>query len=159
MSLHIRTAWQQDASAMARILNDVISLGGRTAHRQAFDERRIVNNFISPKLGISCFVAISASQLLGFQALEWCDRNWPGEDPFPADWAVIATYVEQRAHKRGVGRELFAETAKAAKEAGVCFIDATIRKENTVGQAFYQGTGFTDYRIGTETISKRIAPV
>ena len=54
------------------------------------------------------------TRLLGFQALEWCDPDWPGDDALPADWAVIATYVDPQARQRGVGRALFAETARAA---------------------------------------------
>lgn len=143
---------------MARLLNEVISIGGTTAHRQLFDRRGIVSNFICPKLKISCYVAEEKSELLGFQALEWCDPDWSGEDLLPADWAVIGTYVSPMARRSGIGRELFAETAKTAKEAGARFIDATIRMENTVGQAYYQSLGFTDYRIGAETVSKRFAP-
>ncbi len=143
---------------MAHILNEIISIGGTTAFRQPFDERGIVDTFISPKRAISCFVAIERAQLLGFQALEWCDPNWPGEDPLPADWAVISTYVKPVAHNRGIGRALFARTAKAARQTGVRFIDATIRKENSAGQAFYQAIGFADYRSDAETICKRLAP-
>ncbi|WP_282608261.1 GNAT family N-acetyltransferase [Pelagibius sp. Alg239-R121] len=159
MSLLIRTAREDDASEMARLINEIIAIGGTTAHRQAFDEPGIISDFISPKLGICCFVAADGPQLLGFQALEWCDPEWSGEDRLPADWAVVATYVDPQTHKRGIGRALFSKTAEAAKAAGVCFVDATIQRENTGGQAFYQGMGFTDYRTGVETVSKRFAPV
>lgn len=158
MPVHVRAALPQDASAMARILNEIIEIGGTTAHRERFDEQRIISYFISPKLGISCFVALESEQLLGFQSLDWSDPDWPG-DRLPADWGVIATFVDPHAHKRGAGRALFANTVEAAKKAGVSFIDATIRKENAGGQAFYQGVGFTDYREGPETISKRFAPL
>lgn len=157
MPLHVRAAQPQDASAMARILNEIIEIGGTTAHREHFDEQRIISYFISPKLGISCFVALEGEQVLGFQSLEWSDPDWPG-DKLPADWAIVATFVDPHAHKKGAGRALFANTLEAAKKAGASFIDATIRKENTGGLAFYQGMGFTDYREGPETISKRLAP-
>ncbi|MHA1523951.1 MAG: GNAT family N-acetyltransferase [Alphaproteobacteria bacterium] len=159
MPLYIRAALKQDACAMASILNEIISIGGTTAHRQPFDEQSVIKDFISPQLGISCFVAIDGSCFLGFQALEWSDPNWPGDNPLPADWAIVATFVDARAHKRGVGRKLFANTAKTAKEAGVCFIDATIRKENKGGQAFYQRIGFKKYRTTVESISKRFSLV
>ncbi|WP_448950036.1 N-acetyltransferase family protein [Labrys neptuniae] len=158
MPLLVRSAQPGDAGAMAAILNEIIAIGGTTAHRDSFDERGIVGTFIAPEFGISCFVALDGVQMLGFQALEWCDPAWPGPDPLPADWGVIATYVDPQAHKKGIGRALFAKTAVAAREAGVRFVDATIRKENTGGQAYYQGIGFSDYRVGAETISKRFAP-
>ncbi|TQV77944.1 GNAT family N-acetyltransferase [Denitrobaculum tricleocarpae] len=158
MALEIRPATQSDANAMARLLNEIISIGGSTAYRQPFDTQGIMDTFVSPKRGISCFVAVKGSQLLGFQALEWADPDWPGEEPLPPGWALIATYVDPHAHKQGVGRALFAQTAAAAKGAGVGFIDATIRKENTGGQAYYQGVGFRDYKADAETVSKVYAP-
>lgn len=158
MSMNIRIALPEDAGSMARLINEIIAIGGTTAHRLPFDEHRIRAEFIAVLRGICCFVAVENRQILGFQALEWCDPDWPGEDRLPADWAVIATYVAPAAHGRGIGRALFRETAGAAKAAGVRFIDATIRKENGGGQAFYAGIGFVDYRIGAESISKRFAP-
>lgn len=158
MPVHVRAALPQDASSMARILNEIIAIGGTTALRGKFDEQRITDYFISPKLGISCFVALEGTWLLGFQSLERPDPDWPGEG-MPADWGIVATFVDPNAHKKGAGRALFANTVEAAKQAGVAIIDATIRKENTVGQAFYQGIGFTDYKAGDETISKRFGPL
>ena len=158
MSLVIRAARRGDAKAMARVLNEIIEIGGTTAHRGAFDGQAIVRDFIAAKFGICCFVAVKGPQLCGFQALEWCDPDWPGDDPLPADWAVIATYVNPRHHRRGVGRGLFEQTVAVAKAAGVRVIDATIRKENHGGQAFYGGIGFQDYRSGPETVSKRFVP-
>ena len=159
MTLEIRPAVQSDADAMASVINEIISIGGSTAYRKSFDTQGILDTFLSPKRGIACFVALAGSRLLGFQALEWSDPNWPGDDPLPEDWALIATYVDPKAHKQGVGRALFANSARAAKEAGVRFIDATIRKENRGGQAYYQGVGFTDYRSDAESVSKCYEPV
>jgi ribosomal protein S18 acetylase RimI-like enzyme len=155
----IRAARPQDAGAMADILNEIISIGGTTAFHQTFDEQRIVSEFVQPELCISCFVAVDEGRLSGFQALEWCDPEWPGEDRLPPDWAVVATYVDPGTRARRAGSDLFDKTAQAAKEAGVRFIDATIRKENTGGLAFYEKMGFIDYRSSAETISKQFAPV
>jgi ribosomal protein S18 acetylase RimI-like enzyme len=104
-------------------------------------------------------VTVDEGRLSGFQALEWCDPEWPGEDRLPPDWAVIATYVDPGTRARRAGSVLFDKTAQAAKEAGVRFIDATIRKENIGGLAFYEKMGFIDYRSSAETISKQFAPV
>ncbi len=143
---------------MARILNDIIAIGGTTAHSKWFDAEAIIGAFIAPKRGISCFVALSGSQLVGFQALEWSDPDWPGDDRLPADWGIISTYVDPQAHQRGAGRALFTQTAEAAGRAGVRFIDATVRVENTGGQAYYDKLGFTDYRQGAGTVCKRFVP-
>lgn len=155
MSLEIRPATPQDAGAMAKLINEIIAIGGTTAHAEPFDEAGIIDTFIAPRLAMSCFVAVNGSEIVGFQSLEWADPEWPGADPLPADWAVIATYVDPHAHKMGIGRSLFAETAKAA---GALSVDATIRKENKGGQAYYQAMGFRDYREATATISKRYSP-
>lgn len=155
MSLEIRPATPQDAGAVAKLINEIIAIGGTTAHTEPFDEAGIVDTFIAPRLTISCFVAVNGAKIVGFQSLEWADPEWPGEDRLPSDWAIIATYVDPRAHKMGIGRSLFAETASAAKAAGAVFIDATIRRENKGGLAYYQAMGFRDYREGTATISKR----
>src|SRR5690606_3208516 len=98
---------------MAGILNAIIAIGGTTAHRQPFDARRIGQEFITPARGISCFVALDAGALGGFQALEWSDPVWPGEDRLPADWAFISTYVAPGQHRRGIGKALFARTRAA----------------------------------------------
>lgn len=73
MPLMTRAARPDDAEAMARLINEII--GGTTALRQAFDAQGIFSVFIAPNLAISCFVAIDGPQLLGFQALEWCDPD------------------------------------------------------------------------------------
>lgn len=144
---------------MAEILNEIIEKGGTTAYRDKFDHRRIREEFMPAKLGISCFVALSGSEVVGFQALLWCDPDWPGDNALPEDWAVIATYVDPTTQKGGIGRALFKESSRAAKDAGVRFIDATIRRENKGGQRYYQGLGFSDYRSDANSVSKKFAPV
>lgn len=158
MPLQCRAAKPDDADVMARLLNAIIAIGGTTAHRRPFDEQGVVRGFISPKLSIGCFVVTDGPRLLGFQALEWSDPAWPGDDPLPADWAVIATFVNPCSQRRGVGRALFERTMRMAEEAGVRFVDATIRKENAGGLAYYRAMGFQVYRDGVATVSMRLAP-
>ena len=155
MSLVVRSALRRDAENMVELLNQIIERGGTTAHRRLFTDERITEHYIKPPLGISCVVAIADAGLLGFQALEWCDPDWSGPDPLPSDWAVVATFVSLKAQGLGVGRRLFEETVAAARASGVRAIDATIRKENTGGLAFYGRLGFMDYRQGNETVSKK----
>ena len=158
MPLQVRAAGPGDAPAMATLINAIIAIGGTTAHRTPFDAEGIVAKFIAPPLLISCFVACDGAEILGFQSLDWSDPDWPGEDAMPADWGIIGSFVDPAAQGRGVGRALFAATREAARRAGVSTIDATIRRENTGGLAFYDGLGFTDYRSDELSISKRLTP-
>lgn len=151
----IRPAHNQDIGGMTRILNEIIAIGGTTAHDRCFDYERMLDVFISPQRGISCYVACEGKLVLGFQALEWADPDWPGENPLPKDWGIISTYVKQSHHSKGVGAALFIKTLLAAKTAGARWIDATIRRENFGGLAFYSSLGFQDYKMDELTISKR----
>lgn len=154
----IRAARDTDAEQMATLLNEIISIGGTTAHTRPFDRDRILDTFITPPRAISCVIASDADGVTGFQALEWSDPDWPGDDRLPRDWAIISTYVLTAHHGRGTGTALFGETRSAAAVTGVRFIDATIRHENAGGLAFYSRLGFVEYRRDARTISKRLAP-
>lgn len=157
MLITVRDAVPADAMAMAGLINDIIRIGGTTAHRSPFDPASILSHFIAPPLSISCKLAVSDSRLLGFQALEWADPDWPGEDKIPADWAIIATYVDRSSQGMGIGRHLFGETLRAAGANGVTCIDATIRRENAAGLRYYSRLGFEDYRERPETVSKQFS--
>jgi len=146
VTLNIRPARAEDAEQMCTLLNPIILQGGSTAHQSTFDPARMRAHYLNPPLLISCFLAELAGEIVGFQALEWCDPNWPGNDVLPSDWAVIASFVSPAAHRKGVGRAMFRETLMSAKEANVTTIDATIRADNTLGLAYYTALGFADYK-------------
>ena len=154
----IRAAREEDAEAMATLLNEIIAIGGTTAHSQPFDRVRILGSFVASPRRVSCFVATDGARLTGFQALEWSDPDGRGDHAPARDWAIISTYIRQGSHGRGIGAALFRHTRAAARAAGVAFIDATIRRENAGGLAFYSRLGFEDYREDALTISKRLAP-
>lgn len=158
MNVVIRAARDVDADQMAAILNEIVANGGLTSREGPFDGGRMRREFISPRRGISCFVAVAGSDVRGFQSLEWSDPDWPGEDRLPADWAFISTYVQSGHRQLGIGKALFARTVYAAEAAGVRFIDASIRFENAGALAFYDSLGFEDYRRTAGTVSKRFAP-
>lgn len=158
MNVFVRAAQDEDADQLAAILNEIVSIGGLTSREGPFDGGRIRREFISPRRGISCFVAVAGSDVRGFQSLEWSDSDWPGEDRLPADWAFISTYVQSGHRRLGMGKSLFARTVAAAEATGVSFIDASIRLENAGAMAFYDSLGFEDYRRTTCTVSKRFAP-
>ena len=147
MTVFIRDATAGDGPALSLILNRIIAAGGSTAHLTPFDPARMYRHYIAPPRGISCLVACEKDSLLGFQALERCDPNWPGEEPLPADWAVIASFVAVAQQGRGIGHALFKETRARASAAGIPTIDATIRADNSSGVRFYDSLGFGDYAV------------
>ena len=157
MTIAIRQANGADAAAMARLLNAIIARGGSTAPRDPFDASRITATFLESPRKIACICAAERETVLGFQVLEWSDPDWPETDRRPADWAFIGTYVALDRHGQGIGRRLLAATLEAARNAGVRHIDATIRRENVAGLAYYARMGFTEDRAGPESLSKRLS--
>lgn len=156
MPMNIRPAEPSDAVAMADLLNAIIARGGTTAHRRSFDEQRMLDHYISPTRGISCVVADNDGDIAGFQSLDWPDPEWPESFRMPSDWGVIATFVSVDHQGEGVGGLLFEKTLANAKSAGVRTIDATIRRVNSGGLAYYSRMGFIDYRSSEERVSKRL---
>ncbi|MEM7497571.1 MAG: GNAT family N-acetyltransferase [Pseudomonadota bacterium] len=154
----IRAATRDHAPAMAALLNRIIDIGGTTGYREPFDAARIVSEFIAPARPLSCVVALDGGRLVGFQALVWCDPDWPEDHRLPADWASIATYVDPDAQGQGIGGGLMAETLRAACDAGAASIDATIRRHNAAGLAYYARMGFEDYRAFPDAVSMRRTP-
>lgn len=91
--------------------------------------------------------------VLGFQSLE---RAWAG-NPYgigPGQGA-IGTHIVPDAQGRGVGRRLFDETRRAATEAGVIALDATIGADNAGGIGYYEAMGFRSYRTSPGAVHKR----
>lgn len=150
----VRQATAEDAQGMCDVINPLIVAGGTTAHRSLFDPPRMQKHYIAPTYFVSCAVAVDCGSIVGFQALEWADPNWPGADSLPSDWCVVASFVARETQGKGIGRLLWSETLARAKDQNVKAIDATIRRENALGLAFYSALGFQDHRESAETISK-----
>jgi L-amino acid N-acyltransferase YncA len=131
MTLTTRRATPDDAAAIAALINEIIKVGGTTAYETAFDRESADHEFISGPHVISCVLAESDGELLGFQILFGSTE----EEPQPDGWAAIGTYARVGQTRGGVGRALFEETKQAARAAGVRTIDATIRADNTGGLA------------------------
>ncbi|PRY75663.1 L-amino acid N-acyltransferase YncA [Yoonia maritima] len=138
----IRTAAHADAADMTALLNKIITLGGSTAHQTPFGVAQMQSHYIAPSALISCQVAEDAGAVIGFQWLGWAVDP---DDPMPADWGIIASFVSPDAAGKGVGQHLFRATKAAALEAGTKVIDATIRADNVAGLRYYSGLGFQDY--------------
>ncbi len=154
----LRQATPEDAPALCDIINPIIEAGGTTAHRRLFAPSRMIAHYIAPERAISTILAERDGIPLGFQALEWSDPFWTGDDPLPGDWAVIASFVRPGLTQSGIGTALFACTVAQARAAGVTAIDATIQRENLGGQRYYERMGFRTWRSTDETVSKRYDP-
>lgn len=138
----IRQATPADAAQMAMLLNEIIALGGTTAHQTPFDDDRMLQDYIVRPTAICCHVAELDGRILGFQHLDGPD---PDQAEAQAGWGYIASFVAGDAAGKGVGQHLFAATRSAAIAAGVRSIDATIRADNVPGLRYYSGLGFVDY--------------
>jgi L-amino acid N-acyltransferase YncA len=146
MTLTTRRATPEDAEAVAALINEIIRIGGTTAYETPFDRDSADHEFISGAHVVSCVLAESDGELLGFQILFGSTED----ELQPEGWVAVGTYARVGQTRGGVGSALFEETKKAARAAGVRTIDATIRADNTGGLAFYTRMGFVDYdrRVG-----------
>ena len=147
-ALTIRPATADDAMALAGIVNNLIKIGGTTAHITPFKAERLRDYYITAPLGINCRVAERNTQVLGFQGLEWADPNWQGAGKLPSGGAIIATIVAACHSRQGFGAALFCAIRLVAQNAGVTSTDATICADNCGGLLYYADIAFTeDQRI------------
>lgn len=151
----VRPARLTDAEGMVGVLNPIIELGGSTAHRRLFDAERMQYHYIAPPMNIACSVAVEGDEIVGFQSLVHPDPVWDGENKIPDDWALVASFVALGQHGKGIGQRLFSLTLDVARGASISNIDATIRQENTGGQAYYEKIGFVTYYENELTVSKK----
>ncbi|KJZ19350.1 GNAT family N-acetyltransferase [Loktanella sp. S4079] len=138
----IRPARNTDAPDMTALLNEIIGIGGSTAHETPFDQAKMLAHYIACPNLISCQVAEESDQVRGFQWLGWATDE---DAPVPSDWGIIASFVAPNAAGKGIGQQLFSATQEAARAAGAVAIDATIRADNVAGLRYYTGLGFRDY--------------
>ena len=129
----IRKATAADARAMADLLNQIIAIGGTTAHQHPKTVDEIEQHYIVGPDCITCVVALSDHTLIGWQAIGW----WQGE-------AHIGTFVVPNGQARGVGAQMFSQTLVFAQQAGLRDIHAAIRADNVPGLAYYARIGFVD---------------
>ncbi len=144
--MHIRRATPDDAQGISNVLMRLYADTKPTSPDHAHDF------YITHPDGIQCTVAEENGMILGFQALKLATKGniysvTPG-------WGVIGTHISPDAARKGVGAALFAETKKAAKNAGLQKVDATIGKTNTGGLAYYEAMGFRTYRTTDSAICK-----
>lgn len=146
----IRDATLDDAAAISVFLKELTALG----KRQSPDDDAFVRAcYIESPHKIRCSLADENGHVLGFQSLQRAsaDNTW-GVAP---GWGIIGTHIRPSAARRGVGRALFASSRRAARDAGLTDIDATIAADNPEALAFYGALGFDTYRTQDGLISKR----
>ena len=133
----VRAAVPKDASGMAEILNQIIAIGGTTAHEQPTDAAKTRRYAIDGPDVLSSVVAEEGGRILGWQSVEQFD----GEPH-------VGTYVRPGVQAKGIGAALFALTLEALRARGVRHVIASIRADNAPGLAYYARIGFRD--IGHE---------
>ena len=152
-ALVIRTVRDEDAAALADLLNAIIARGGTTALEEPYTPQKLAAAYLTGPSVICCFVAEDAAgRLLGFQTL--------GRDShLPEGWGDIGTFARVGGTQRGVGSALFEATVADARQAGLAGINATIRADNAGGLAFYGRMGFRDHDVTPAVPLKDGTPV
>ncbi|MEB2843997.1 GNAT family N-acetyltransferase [Rhizobiales bacterium RZME27] len=149
--MQIRTAIPADAPAMSAMLQLLVQAGKRISPA---DEAFVLSQYISNPDGIRCSLAIDdGGSVLGLQSLIFARDGNRYETP--VGWGIIGTHVSPLAARRGVGRQLFEVTKRAAAEAGLAKIEAFIGEKNAEGQAYYEKMGFVTYRLAEGAVCKR----
>ena len=140
--MRVRQAVMGDASEIGVFLEQLTSLGKRNIPS---DQDFVRTHYIAHPDNIQCAVAEDDDgTILGLQILKIASEgNTYGVAP---GWGIIGTHVKPDAARRGVGKTLFAATRKAAIDAGLKRIDATIAATNSDGIAYYDAVGFYTYR-------------
>jgi L-amino acid N-acyltransferase YncA len=134
----VRAAVPGDAKAMAALQNEIIGIGGTTAHQASRTEMQVLQDYIAGADMFACHVAEDAGHLLGFQAV---GRH----AALPLGWGDIGSYVQPGLQRGGVGRALFDATVITVQAAGITTINAAIRADNAPGLGYYARCGFVDY--------------
>lgn len=129
----VRDALPGDAAAMAEILNQIIAIGGTTAHQKPIGLVAMRQHYIDGPDVTAAVLAQDGDQVLGWQSL----GPWQGE-------MHIGTFVRVGIQARGVGAALFAATLAVARAKGLTEIIAHIRADNAPGLAYYARMGFVD---------------
>ncbi|WP_227269146.1 GNAT family N-acetyltransferase [Roseobacter weihaiensis] len=137
----VRRAMALDCRSMANLLNAIIEKGGTTALTRPVTADDLADWMATDAQRSAWHVALDeAEQVVGFQ--------WISPHPkLPAEAADIATFVQIGRTGLGIGSALFSATAKAAKDLGYSWINATIRADNTGGLTYYQSRGFRDWAV------------
>lgn len=134
----VRNAVEADAMTMADLLNEIILIGGTTAHQDAVTAQDMLDWYLTGPEAICAHVAVEGDLLLGFQVLGH-------HADLPETWGDIGTFVCAGQQRGGIGAALFAATLAAARARGLVAIFAAIRADNVPGLGYYSRRGFQDH--------------
>lgn len=135
----VRPPFALDTADMARLLNEIIEIGGTTARTSSVTAAQIAELIAEEPDKSAWRVALDdAERVVGFQ---WITCS----DYLPPEAAEISTFVQVGRTGLGIGSALFEATRKAAKSLGYIWINANIRADNEGGLIYYQSRGFQDY--------------
>lgn len=139
MLLTVREMTAADVPEACRILNEIIGIGGTTAHELPFSEEIFAQAYLIGSDRICSHVVLDAAgAVAGFQ--------WLGFHPgLPDTCGDIATFTRRTPPLRGAGTALFAATCAAARARGLIALNATIRADNGPGLGYYAKMGFEDH--------------
>ncbi|NRA30138.1 MAG: GNAT family N-acetyltransferase [Parvularculaceae bacterium] len=148
--MKVRQAVTGDAEAMSEVLREIVVQTGR---QRSTEPALMISNYIDHPERVRCSVAVDENNnLIGFQSLV---RSWPDNSyGVPLGWGIVGTHISPRAHRRGVGKALFAVTKVAAEAAGLLKIDAYIGADNPGALSYYEAMGFRTYRENEDVVQK-----
>lgn len=135
----VRPVMPLDTGSMAKLLNEIIAIGGTTALVRPVTGDDIADWIRAGGKRAAWHVALDdAERVVGFQ---WIAPH----EKLPTEACDIASFVQIGQAGLGIGSALFKSTAKAAKALGYAWINATIRADNEGGLTYYQSRGFRDW--------------
>ena len=136
----IRPARSEDMAQMADILNEIIAIGGTTAHEKPVTAQKLEDSYLNSD-AYCCVVAIDdAGEVAGFQALE-------NGSEYGVGIGEISSFARQTPKTPGTGSALFKATVEGARAANLSAINAKIRADNVPGLAYYTKMGFQDHSV------------
>ena len=130
----IRPATASDAFAMTQILNQIIAIGGTTAHETPKSAQQVLADYVTGPDVLSSVVTLVEDRLIGWQSV----GRWQDE-------AHIGTFVAPDVQAKGAGSAMFALTCDIVQKAGVPYLVASIRADNEPGLRYYARLGFADF--------------
>ena len=148
--ISIRQARPEDIPAISHMLEAMKALKKRSLPA---DIDFVRDQYVSHRDKISCVLAFDEdTEIVGLQIFKRASEGNAYE--VPVGWGIIGTHVHPAAARKGVGTALFEETKRAAINAAIQKIDATIGANNPEGLSYYDAIGFRTYDTSDTHIRK-----